>query len=593
MRVGLMLYTVRDECERDLEHTIQAVSGLGYDGVELWRLHGHAPAQVRAWLDDAGLVAVGRHAGIEELENGLPQLSRELAALGTERVALSSIEPGPGAIDRIAAAAGAARAAGLALGFHNHAAELLPLTESGETFLDLLRMLPRELLWLELDLGWVWHAGADPAAELASTSGRCPLVHVKDFPQPFEPRGRPGRRRRRRLRAGAAGGRPGGRGVAGRRGGRGRRPGVRGSRALAPGGAQDAGGKRLSGPVPGPVRVGVVGCGIIARRYVEDSVAFDTWRPVACADLDPGVAQAFAGAHGLRPGTVEELVADPEVELVLNLTPPTAHAAVTRAALDAGKHVYSEKPLATSVGEGRTLVAEADRLGLRVGCAPDTFLGGAYEAGRMLIEQGEIGRPLGAAATMLVGGPDTWHPNADMFFLAGGGPLLDIAPYYLTAIVALLGPIAAVAGFAGTPTPERTLAAGPRSGESFAVEVPTHAASVLRLESGALATITVSFEARGQSVSSLQVFGSRAMLVLPDANAFGGEVILRRGDGARTVAYESRGAREARGLGLDELVEAMRAGRPHRASGALALHVLTAADALARAGAEGRTIELA
>ncbi len=349
----------------------------------------------------------------------------------------------------------------------------------------------------------------------------------------------------------------------------------------------------MSAPGAEPVRVGVVGCGIIAKRYVEDSVAFDTWRPVACADLDPLVTQTFAEAHGLRPATVEELVADAEVELVLNLTPPAAHAALIRAAFDAGKHVYTEKPLATSVEDGRELVAEAERRGLRFGSAPDTFLGSAYETGRKLIEAGEIGEPLGANATMLVGGPDSWHPNADFFYRAGGGPLLDIAPYYLTAIVSLLGPIAEVAGFAGTPTRERTLGTGPRAGETVAVEVPTHAASAFRLASGALATLTVSFEARSQYVSGLQVFGTKAMLVLPDANAFGGTVAVRRDTGdPQPVPYDSRGAQEVRGIGLHELVESMRAGRPHRASGELALHVLSAAEGVARAESEGRVVEL-
>lgn len=176
-----MLYTVRDECERDLEGTLRTVAELGYEGVEFWQLHGHEATQVRGWLDELGLVAAGRHAGLEALETELPRLAEELAMLGTDRIALSWIEPSRTAIPRISTAAAAAREAGLRLGFHNHALEVQPLDDSGETFLDLLRELPPELLWLELDLGWVWHGGGDPAAELAKTSGRCPLVHVKDF----------------------------------------------------------------------------------------------------------------------------------------------------------------------------------------------------------------------------------------------------------------------------------------------------------------------------------------------------------------------------------------------------------------------------
>jgi predicted dehydrogenase len=342
------------------------------------------------------------------------------------------------------------------------------------------------------------------------------------------------------------------------------------------------------------LRVGVVGCGIIAQHYVEGSAAFASWRPVACADLDTARADAFAADHDLRVLSVDELVADAEVDLVLNLTPPRAHGAVACAALDAGKHVYGEKPLAATVGEAREVVAKADELGLRVGCAPDTFLSGAYEVGRTLIADGAIGVPLGGAATLLVGGPDGWHPNAEMFYRAGGGPLLDLAPYYLTAIVSLFGPIASVAGFAETPTPVRTLGAGPRAGETIVVEVPTHAAIVLQLQSSALVTLTVSFEARNQYESGLVVYGSEGTLVLPDANQFGGEVVLRRGHGApETVAYESRGAQETRGYGIEELAVALRAGRPHRASAELALHVLEAAEAAVVSAEELRSITLA
>lgn len=180
-RVGLMLYTIRDECALDLERTVATVGALGYEGVELWQLHGHEPDAVRAWLDEADLVAVGRHASADALESELPDLAAELAVLGTDRIALSWIEPVADSVPRIAELAVAARDAGLRLGFHNHGQDVQPLEPGGRTFLDLLRELPPELLWLELDVGWVWHGGGDPRSELAKTSGRCPLVHVKDF----------------------------------------------------------------------------------------------------------------------------------------------------------------------------------------------------------------------------------------------------------------------------------------------------------------------------------------------------------------------------------------------------------------------------
>jgi predicted dehydrogenase len=340
------------------------------------------------------------------------------------------------------------------------------------------------------------------------------------------------------------------------------------------------------------MRVGVVGCGFIAEHYVEHSPAFERWRPVACADIDTPSREALAKKYDLRALAVDELIEDPEIDLVLNLTPPRAHASIVSAALSAGKHVYTEKPLGATVDEGRALVAQAAETGLRLGCAPDTFLSGAYERGRAEIADGAIGTPLGASATMLVGGPEGWHPNAESFYREGGGPVLDIAPYYLTAVVSLLGPIAAVVGFTETPTAERTLGAGPRSGQTVAVEVPTHSATVMRLESGALVTLTVSFEARDQYISGMTVYGTEGSLVLPDANFFGGDVLLRRGRDERPVVYDDRGAQETRGIGIEDLAAALDEGRPHRASAELALHVLEAAEAAVRSADEERVVTL-
>ena len=343
-----------------------------------------------------------------------------------------------------------------------------------------------------------------------------------------------------------------------------------------------------------PARVGLIGCGIIGKHYAEGAGAFDSFELVACADVDRAAAAALAAEHRIEAATVEELIAEPAVDLVLNMTPPAAHAPILRAALAAGKHVYTEKPLAASFEEAAEIVTEAERLGLLVGCAPDTFLGSAYQTAERLIGQGRIGEPIAATATMLVGGAETWHPNADMFYKAGGGPVLDVGPYYLTAIAVLFGPFAAATGFASTPTPERTLAVGPRVGEVITVDVPTHVSAVLQLERGPFATLTTSFEARGQYESGLVVHGSEGTLALPDANAFGGDLRLRRGRGAwEDVPYVSLGAHETRGLGLHEALEAAGSGRTPRASGALGLHVLEAATAVLRAAGTGRTVAIA
>jgi predicted dehydrogenase len=342
-----------------------------------------------------------------------------------------------------------------------------------------------------------------------------------------------------------------------------------------------------------PLRVGLVGCGVIAHNYVEGSAGFPTFEIVQCADLDAAVAEAFAEKHRLQLATVDEVIASPDVDVVLNLTPPAAHAALVSATLAAGKHAYTEKPLAISLEAGRELVRQAHETGLRIGSAPDTFLGGAYDTARRLIADGAIGTPVGAEARMMTGGPESWHPNADFFYRAGAGPLLDIGPYYLTALVALLGPITSTAGFSAVPTAEREIAVGPRAGERFGTEVPTHVAAALRFASGALGTFTVSFETRNRYESGLVVHGTEASLLLPDANAFGGDVQIRRNREWEPVEYELRGAMETRGIGLHDMVEALRAGRPHRASGELALHVLEAMHAILQSADESRTVDLA
>jgi predicted dehydrogenase len=335
--------------------------------------------------------------------------------------------------------------------------------------------------------------------------------------------------------------------------------------------------------VKAPARVGVVGCGIISRNYVEGSRGFDSFEIVACADLDRAHAEALGAEFGLDVAPVDELMGDASIDVVLNLTPPTAHASVLRRALAAGKHVYTEKPLAASLDDAAELLAQADRLGLRVGSAPDTFLSSPYQRARTLIEKGAIGEPRSVSAAMLLGGPDKWHPTAELFFQAGGGPMLDMAPYYLTAIAALLGPIARVTGLASTLTARRTLGTGPRAGQSFTVAVPTHVTAALELVSGVTANLVASFEAPGQYVCDLVIYGTDATLALPDPNAFGGAVRLRPGRGEWSeVAYEVRDNRNTRGIGLHDMVEAIAEERPHQASGRLALHVLEVATAVLR-----------
>jgi predicted dehydrogenase len=341
------------------------------------------------------------------------------------------------------------------------------------------------------------------------------------------------------------------------------------------------------------MRVGVMGCGVISRAYVENAGAFDSYEIVACADLDPAQAVALGRASGLAVTNVDELIADSSIDVILNLTPPLVHASVTRQALAAGKHVYTEKPLATDAAEAAELAREAGTLGLRIGCAPDIFLGSAYQAGRSAIDDGLIGQPLSVSAAMLVGGQETWHPNPDIFYTDGAGPLFDMGPYYLTAIVALLGPIERVAGFAALRPFERTIEIGPRRGQRFTATTPTHTSATMQLADGMTANLVASFEARDQYICDVAVYGSEGVLLLPDPNAFGGSVRLKRGRGGwEDVTYASRGGADARGIGLHDMVESIAAGQSHRASGELGAHVVDVARSILRSAEEGRIVEI-
>ena len=342
-----------------------------------------------------------------------------------------------------------------------------------------------------------------------------------------------------------------------------------------------------------PARVGIVGCGVISNAYVANAAAFDTFDIVACADVEHARREALAAEHALEPLSVDELLGSPAIDVVLNLTPPLAHMAVTRSALEAGKHVYSEKPLAVTSTDALELVRLATARGKRLGCAPDIFLGRAYQTARALLDEGAIGEPLAASAAMLAGGQERWHPDPDTFFRDGAGPLLDMGPYYLTAIVALLGPVRRVSGFASTLVAERTIEIGPRMGELFAAETPTHTAALLELAGGVPATLVATFEAPGHYSTLLVVHGTEGELALPDPNGFEGQVQIKRSrTGWEDVSYASAGARDARGVGLNDLVEAIARDRPHRASAELAAHVVEVATSILASGERGSAVTI-
>ncbi len=338
-----------------------------------------------------------------------------------------------------------------------------------------------------------------------------------------------------------------------------------------------------------PLKVGVVGTGTISKTYFEHLAKLPGTEVVAAADLDISRAKAAGEKYGVRALTPDELYADDEVEAVLNLTIPAAHASVALAALGAGKHVYGEKPLAATRQEARPLLDVAAKAGLRIGCAPDTVLGTGTQTARALLDRGDIGVPTAAAAFFVSPGPEPWHPDPEFYYKPGGGPLLDMGPYYLSALINLLGPIARVTGRVGRAKQERTVGSGPKEGTTFSVEVDTHVTGVLEHESGVLSTVVTSFDVWGSNLPRIEVYGSEGSLSVPDPNGFAGDVqVFTPGSREWSVAKVAGGyADSGRGYGLGDMARAIRDGGPHRASGELAYHVLDVMESLLESGAQG------
>ena len=353
-----------------------------------------------------------------------------------------------------------------------------------------------------------------------------------------------------------------------------------------------------------PVKTAIIGCGNISSIYIENAQKWDVLDLVACANRTLPRAQEQAEKFGVPQAIeVHELLADSEIELVINLTTPDVHAEIGLAALRAGKSVYNEKPLAISRADARLMLDEANVRDLRVGCAPDTFLGGGLQTCRQLIDAGEIGTPVAANAAMYILGPEAWHPDPAFLYQVGAGPLFDIGPYYLTTLISMLGPVRRVTGSARTTYAERTIGSGPKQGQTFAVETPTHIVSLLDFADGPVATLTTSFDvsvSAGTAINLydvggalLEIQGTKGTLSLPDPNMFGGPVRLRRlGESDWHEIPVSRAHTEnSRALGVADMAYAIRTGRPHRANGEMAFHVLDVMHSVLEASEHGRHIE--
>ena len=326
------------------------------------------------------------------------------------------------------------------------------------------------------------------------------------------------------------------------------------------------------------VKIGIVGCGNISGIYFKNCIQmFKNIEVAACSDMVLERAAAKAEEFNIpKACSVDELLANPEIKIVVNLTIPNAHADICMAALNSGKSVYVEKPLAITREDGRNIIDTAKKKGLLVGGAPDTFLGGGLQTCRKLIDDGWIGKPIAATAFMMCHGHEGWHPDPEFYYKTGGGPMFDMGPYYLTALVSLMGPVKRVTGSARITFPERTITSTPKHGTRIKVEVPTHVAGILDFESGAIGTIITSFDVWNSQLPCIEIYGTEGSMKVPDPNGFGGPVYIRhKGSGEWNEIPLAYGFSEnSRGIGVADMAHALLSGRKHRANGELTYHVL-------------------
>jgi predicted dehydrogenase len=343
------------------------------------------------------------------------------------------------------------------------------------------------------------------------------------------------------------------------------------------------------------VGIGIIGAGFISSIYLKNCTnRYSNLRVVGVADVLMDPAQAQADAFGVAAMTVDELLQHPDIEIVVNLTIPAAHGSVALSAVEAGKSVYNEKPLAATREEAAQLVARAKERGVLVGSAPDTFLGAGMQTARKLIDQGAIGRPVAGTAMLMLSGHERWHPNPDFYYQPGGGPLFDMGPYYLAALMSLLGPVNRVAASAAATFDTRTIQSGPRAGEKIPVDTMTHIAAILDFASGPIVNMTTTFDVQETNRTTLVLYGSEGTLRLPDPNTFGGPLELLR---AGTDAWEPIDLIEgytddSRGLGVSDLARALRTGQPPRASGDLGFHIVDVMHAALESHGSGHHIDV-
>jgi predicted dehydrogenase len=343
----------------------------------------------------------------------------------------------------------------------------------------------------------------------------------------------------------------------------------------------------------GKVGVGVIGAGVISNQYLPNMAAFADLDVLFVADVLLDVAQSQAEAYGVpRSGTIDELLAIDEIEIVLNLTTPALHAKIDQQIIAAGKHVWSEKPLAMDQDSARELLAAADAAGVQVTCAPDTVLGAGIQSALRAIARGDIGTPLTAMTTFQGPGPESWHPNPAFLFAAGAGPLLDMGPYYMTTLIHILGAASRVSAVSSTSRATRVVGSGPLAGTEFPVSVPTYHAALISFEGGQSAQSTFSFQNALPRVGVVEISGTEGTIALPDPNTFEGSSTLWRLGSTEPTILEEQGARYGRGAGVVNLARSLRGTETVRASGAVASHVLDILLGIAASAESGSPVDI-
>ncbi|MEP3278438.1 MAG: Gfo/Idh/MocA family oxidoreductase [Stappiaceae bacterium] len=353
------------------------------------------------------------------------------------------------------------------------------------------------------------------------------------------------------------------------------------------------------------LNVGIIGCGNISAAYMSLSSLFKSITVRACADMNQDAAKARAAEFELRADTIEDLLKADDIDIIVNLTIPDAHYQVSKSILEAGKHVYSEKPFVLSLEEGSNLAEVAAQKGLRVGSAPDTFLGGAHQHARHLIDSGAIGKVTSGTAHVMSHGMEHWHPNPDFFFKPGAGPVLDVGPYYVTNLIQLIGPVKRVMAISSTPSPHRTIGSQPRAGEKIPVETPTTIHALLEFDNGAVITMGTSWDVWHHGHQNMELYGEDGTLYVPDPNFFGGDLQMTKGseplealpafDHPLGVPNQEHGngmMANYRTAGLADMASAIMEGRPHRCSLEMSLHAVDVMTSILKAGETGTPVDL-